>query len=180
MKMITRFVKILVGVGVALIIAHSVLDVLDLDMILPAAITFSVIIFIGSVLWKKGVLPNSISSSSRGTTRYKANEYTSSSTSAPRAKRATKAAKPKKSKKPKCKWAGIMRDTVGGQQLEYCYCKSPGGKTRSRYSGISGVKATGSSNYPQETGNDWTLSVGGKCWHSGITPSKGCQYYRTR
>ena len=147
----------------ALIIAHSVLDVLDLDMILPAAITLSVIIFIESVLWKKGVLPNSISNSSRGTTRYKANEYTSSSTSTPRAKtpkakKTTKAAKPKK---PKCPWARYL--TV--DDYLHCYCDSPYAPSPiSSYRGVSnrnGVSVTGGSSRQGESGNMWKLCVNG-------------------
>ena len=80
---------------------------------------------------------------------------------------------------PKCKFVKKMKSTVGGQKLEHCYCTSPRGSGRSRYSGISrsnGVNITGSSSAPKSDGNDWTLCVGGRCWQTGATPSK-CRYY---
>ena len=182
MTMITRFVKILVGVGVALIVAHSVLDVLALDMILPAAIALSFIIFIGSVLWKKGVLPNSSRSYSRGITRYETKEYTSSSASAPRAKttrakKTTKAAKPKMPK-PNCKYAKLMTDPEQGKM--FCYCESSKAPSFSRYAGVSrrnGVNVSGSSTDIGSGDNLWNLCVKGK--RGGRTDSQ-CPYYAKR
>ncbi|MCL1994662.1 MAG: hypothetical protein FWG63_00480 [Defluviitaleaceae bacterium] len=80
---------------------------------------------------------------------------------------------------PKCKYAKKMKSQVGGQTLEHCYCTSKNTQLRSKYSGISkrnDVYVQGSSNYPKEDGNYWTMCIGGKFWENGITPSK-CGYY---
>ena len=177
--MIARFIKIYIGVVLVLIVGSVSWGIIPLEAILPTAIPLSVVVFIGIALLKKmGFIPNSDRDIAGETTNYNTSQRASRSTSTPKAKKAAKAAK-QKMPKPKCKHAKLMTAPEEGKM--FCYCKSEGAKMRSRYAGVSrrnGEIVTGSSSAPKEPGNDWTLCVGGRCWQSGITPSK-CRYYVT-